>query len=290
MFDNKISVIIPCYNSQNTISMVIDGLMNQTLRPSEIIVVDDASTDETAKIVEKFDVKVINNPVNIGPAASRNRGFLESTGNIILFIDSDAVPSLNLIETLVHKYSELALFHHHLGGIGGRGIEKVLETPADKWRSIHAKQDWGKKTRSDVAYLFGLCSSYTRRALETVRGFDEYFRFAAGEDLDLGLRLRKNGFSLAYFPEAVVFHYHRDSITSLLRVQHNWTMWNLIAHERNGKFSPRQLIGALIKPFLFAIDDILKYRDPSMAKISMKVFLSRVSAIQKYLSSSGYIL
>ncbi|MGB9808486.1 MAG: glycosyltransferase family 2 protein [Caldanaerobacter sp.] len=89
MAEQKVSVVIPCYNSQSTISKVIVGLLSQTVKPLEIILVNDASTDETVKVVEKYDIKVINNPVNIGPAASRNRGFLECQGDIILFIDSN---------------------------------------------------------------------------------------------------------------------------------------------------------------------------------------------------------
>lgn len=285
MAERKVSVVIPCYNSQNTISKVIVGLLSQTVKPLEIILVNDASTDETVKVVEKYDIKIINNPVNIGPAASRNRGFLECQGDIILFIDSDAVPSPNLIEVLICKYYECIPHDRHLGGMGGRGIEMILETTADKWRSIHGKQDWGKKPRNNVLYLFGLCSSYTRKALEAVNGFDDFYRLPAGEDLDLGLRLKKMGFNLYYSPEAIVFHYHRDNIASLLRNQKNWTKWNLIAHKRNGKLGPRQIIGSLTKPILFTTDDLLRYHDPQIAKISLKVLQSRISAVREYFSS-----
>ncbi|HAD06052.1 MAG TPA: hypothetical protein DCE76_02725 [Anaerolineaceae bacterium] len=277
----KISVVIPCYNRQSIIPLVIQGLLCQTIKPDEIIVVDDASTDNTLQVLKGYNIKVISNKNNLGPAASRNRGFLNSQGDLIVFIDSDALPKANLIEVLLYEYSENKNYHKKIGGIGGKGIDMIVKTTADKWRCIHAKQEWGLKTR-DVNYLFGLCSSYPRKVLEEVGGFDEFYRFAAGEDVDLGIRIRQKGYKLLYTPQAITFHYHSDTSFSLLRIQENWTKWNLIAHQRNRCLNFRQIIGPIIKPVLFVLIDIFKYHDPSIASLSMKVFARRLSVIWNY--------
>jgi len=87
-----ISVIIPTYNRANLISRAITSVINQTFNDYEIIVVDDNSTDNTEELVKtKFKNKVIyfKHDINLGPAAARNTGIKNSTGEYIAFLDSD---------------------------------------------------------------------------------------------------------------------------------------------------------------------------------------------------------
>ena len=93
----KVSVIVPMYNSKNTIKSAIESLLNQTYKePIEIIVVNDGSKDGCEKIVEKMiinnqtnrTIKLINKP-NGGVSSARNRGIKEASGDWIAFLDSD---------------------------------------------------------------------------------------------------------------------------------------------------------------------------------------------------------
>ena len=93
----KVSVIIPMYNSKDTIKSAIESVLNQTYKePIEIIVVNDGSKDGCEKIVEKMiinnqtnrTIKLINKP-NGGVSSSRNRGIKEANGEYIAFLDSD---------------------------------------------------------------------------------------------------------------------------------------------------------------------------------------------------------
>jgi len=85
-----VSVIIPVYNREKFIHAAIESVLAQSHRPTEIIVVDDGSTDRTAEIVQAF-----NSPVrylfsrNEGPAAARNKGLALSCGEFVAFLDSD---------------------------------------------------------------------------------------------------------------------------------------------------------------------------------------------------------
>ena len=91
-----ISVIIPAYNRESLIGPTLDSLLNQTLPAAEILVVDDGSTDQTARIAASFGpgVRVIHQE-NQGPAAARNNGFRQSRGEFIHFFDSDDVAVTN---------------------------------------------------------------------------------------------------------------------------------------------------------------------------------------------------
>ncbi|MDM1514305.1 glycosyltransferase family 2 protein [Myroides odoratimimus] len=90
----SVSVVIPCYNSSETILKCLDSIVSQTMRPNEIIVVDDGSTDGTVGIIRKYsneyDIPIILiEQENGGPSVARNKGVLNAKSNWIAFLDSD---------------------------------------------------------------------------------------------------------------------------------------------------------------------------------------------------------
>ena len=86
----KVSIIVTTYNSANFIENCIDSLMNQTVDNIEVIVVDDASTDNTVKILKKYlPIKIIELSKNNGTYYARNIGIAHSSGELITFQDSD---------------------------------------------------------------------------------------------------------------------------------------------------------------------------------------------------------
>ena len=94
-----ISVIIPNYNRAKLIGATIENMLSQTLKPSEIIVIDDGSTDESVQVISSFgrDVTLICQE-NQGPGAARNAGLKVASGEFIQFFDSDDLCSLNKLE------------------------------------------------------------------------------------------------------------------------------------------------------------------------------------------------
>ena len=204
----RVSVLIPCYNRAQHIGQVVSCAMEQTRQPDEIIAVDDASTDESVAVLGKLPVTLLCHERNQGPAAARNTALKAASGDIVLYIDADAYADPHLIETLLQVYEQRS--DNRIGGVGGRGIESNVSTVYDRWRQLHARQDFGSRPRSNVPYLFGLCASYRRDALLQVGGFDTFFPINAGEDADVGYRLRKSGYRLWYTPQAVVYHQHAD--------------------------------------------------------------------------------
>lgn len=112
--DNKyISCIVPCHNCQDYISKTVENLINQTIRPLEIILVNDASTDNTLDVLKQMEVKhpnvikVIDLETNKGPSYARNFGVENSKGEYILFLDSDDIAEPFLIEKYLFKLNEL---------------------------------------------------------------------------------------------------------------------------------------------------------------------------------------
>lgn len=102
-----VSVIVPCYNVKDKIIKCVDSIVNQSYKKIEIILFDDCSTDDTAKILEKLQhkyskmIRCIYSKTNCGPGGAKNEGLKYAKGKYILFVDSDDYISENYVEDLV---------------------------------------------------------------------------------------------------------------------------------------------------------------------------------------------
>lgn len=122
----KVSVIIPAYNAERFIEACLKSLQNQTYKNIEIIVVDDGSKDNTAKIAEKY-AKVVSNDTNLGEGASRNNGAKASSGEILVFTDADVVVKPDWIESLLHIMNTKSVYvvaGGYCGSVGDSFIER----------------------------------------------------------------------------------------------------------------------------------------------------------------------
>ncbi len=104
-----VSVIIPVYNHAHTLKKSVDSLFNQTYRPFEIIIVNDGSTDNFEEAVAfchpepvsgSISVKVVSQP-NAGAPVARNRGFAESKGEYVIFLDADTIAHPQMLEKML---------------------------------------------------------------------------------------------------------------------------------------------------------------------------------------------
>ena len=103
--NNKVSIIIPAYNVEKYIKKCIESICNQTYRNIEIIIIDDGSTDNTAKIVDRYShydnrIKIIHKE-NKGVSAARNIGIEVSKGEYLVFVDADDYLASDYIEYMV---------------------------------------------------------------------------------------------------------------------------------------------------------------------------------------------
>lgn len=107
----KVSVIIPVYNVEKYIARCLDSVINQTYLDLEIIVVNDATPDNSMCIVEEYAardsrIRIVHNPRNLGLMMTRKSGYSVATGNYLTFVDSDDYLPLNAVELLVSKAME----------------------------------------------------------------------------------------------------------------------------------------------------------------------------------------
>jgi glycosyltransferase involved in cell wall biosynthesis len=188
-----ISVIIPVHNGSGYIASCIEALRKSTYRDFEIIVVDDASDDDTAEICRSFGFKVIALSARGGPAVARNEGVKRASGEIVLFIDSDVLVSENTLE----KVAESLLGNQEISAVFG-SYDDCPSSPdfLSQYRNllhhfVHQRSD------TDAETFWAGCGAVRRDVFTELGGFDEKrFPLPSIEDIELGYRLRQKGYRI----------------------------------------------------------------------------------------------
>lgn len=127
----RVSIIVPAYNCENYIKQCVDSLLAQTYSNVEIIVVNDGSTDNTWELLSEYSDRVrLENQDNMGVCAARNKGLEMSTGDYLIFVDSDDFVRPDYIEKMagaaVQNDSELVLSGYMLTDAEGRVTDNII--------------------------------------------------------------------------------------------------------------------------------------------------------------------
>lgn len=218
----KISVIIPAYNAEKTIFSCVDAVLHQQGSGFEmdVIVVDDGSSDATADILKTFErVTCVSQP-NSGPAAARNHGARLAKGDILFFTDSDCVPRLDWISTML-PYFDSSEVDVAAGSYGIANPESLLA------RCVHQEIVYRHDTlMGEWIDVFGGYNVAVRAAVfRAIGGFDEGYRFPSGEDNDLSYRLCQAGRKIRFVKQAKVDHAHPVCVRRYLYEQFRHGYW-----------------------------------------------------------------
>jgi len=129
-----VSAIIPCYNSQSTLERAVMSVYRQTLKPSELILIDNCSSDETVKLMLALQtrlgndwIRVVQNKVNVGASSSRNRAWNLSTQPYVALLDSDDSWHSRKIEI---QYGYMSKYPEKI--VTGHGFEIIREGDVEK--------------------------------------------------------------------------------------------------------------------------------------------------------------
>jgi len=213
----EISLYLPCFNSEATLRPCLEAVFAQTLLASEVLVVDDGSTDATAAIAQKFGATVLSHGVNRGLGAGRNTAVRAATYPWVASLDSDCVANPEWLQTLARRLEA----DPSLAGVGGRLDEGNRTRLADAWRTKHMRQHWGGGEIRNPPFLFGNNTLFRKDAILEVGGYNEKLR-TNFEDVAISEALSAAGHALLYEPEALVVHLRRDTLRSILRANWRW--------------------------------------------------------------------
>ena len=186
-----ISVIIPAYKAADTIERALSSVAEQTLKPKQIIVIDDGSNDDTLKIVESFKEHIYEIEIiifkqqNLGAGAARNRAINAATGEWLAFLDADDEWHPKKLSTSMDaiRRHNLVLVSHNYYRIDKTSKKPIFcstrfEAATNPYRGLYRK---GFIATSSVVVL--------RDAVLSVGGFDETLKTA--QDFDLWLKILK---------------------------------------------------------------------------------------------------
>jgi len=221
--DDLISVVILNWNGSGYIRQCLDSVLNQAYKSIEILVVDNASDDNSPEIVEKEykNVILIRNDKNLGYGGGNNIGIKRSKGKFVLVLNNDAELDRQCISEMRRaidrdvKYGAAAskiLFKDSPGVLDAAGIVVFPDGLSIGRGRLEAEGCCSLET--EVFFASGCCALYRRAMLEDIKVGDEYYDedfFAYADDTDLGWRAQLRGWKCIYTPNALVYHAHSAS-------------------------------------------------------------------------------
>lgn len=210
---NRISVVIPAYNAADTLAECLSSLARSFHKPDEVIVVDDGShlaqAAPLAELVSKHGGRLVRQK-NAGPAAARNRGARESTGDILVFLDADVCVHPETIGQMAAAMADpqlAAVFGSYDDDPRGGGVV------SDFRNLLHHFVHQGSMRQAST--FWAGCGAI-RKSIFASTGFDESYTGASIEDVALGRKLRSAGHRIELRPEIQVTHLKRWTLRSFL--------------------------------------------------------------------------
>ncbi len=213
----RTSIVIPAFNHAEFTFQCLRSLLREAnLRTTEIIVVNDASTDETSELLVVFGnhIRVVNNQENIGFGETCNRGAAVARGRYLVFLNNDTWVLPGWLDELEKTVED----NPAIGAVGSMFLYpdgRIQEAGAIVWRSGSAfHYGWGKSAddrRFNFAREVDYCSAASllvrKEIFDRLGGFDRRYSPAYYEDTDLCMGVRSLGYKVVYQPASRLIHY-----------------------------------------------------------------------------------
>ncbi len=213
-----VSIIVPVYNGERTIAECLEALLalDYPKRRTQIIVVDNNSTDNTPDILQQFSgIYYVFEP-KLGAYQARNTGVEFAEHDLIAFTDADCIPKPDWLTRLQLPTANCQPPTDRPAIIGGKveafPASNLIEKYIDR-RKILDQEKMATGERFSLPFFVTANCLVRRAVFEKIGGFDTFFKIAG--DADFCWRAQQAGFSLAYCPEAVVVHKHRSNLLGL---------------------------------------------------------------------------
>lgn len=213
----EVSIIIPSYNTEKLLEKnlpkVLEAKKNRENRIREVILVDDASPDNSAKVVkEKFpQIKLVRHRVNRGFSASINTGARTAKSELLALLNTDVVPEKDFLVSVIPHFKNKDVFAVSLN-------EEGYSWARGQFKDGYILHQAGKKSAKthDTFWVSGGSGVFRRSYWMELGGMDEKLLSPFyWEDLDLCYRAQKRGYKLLWDPDGKVLHQHETTMSQL---------------------------------------------------------------------------
>lgn len=224
----NISIIIPNYNGEELLSKnlpkVFSAVLNYKDGEVEIIIVDDASADGSITYIKnkisnikdaykksKINLKIFENPKNLGFSSTVNLGVSEAKGKILVLLNTDVAPEKNFLKPLIEHFKNESVFavgcmdkniEDGMIVLRGRGIGRW-----EKGFLVHKK---GEINKANTLWVSGGSGAFRKSIWNKLGGFNQLYNPFYWEDIDLSYRALKSGYKVLFEKRSVVYHKHLE--------------------------------------------------------------------------------
>jgi glycosyltransferase involved in cell wall biosynthesis len=212
-FSRSVSVIIAFRNALKYLPACLDAVAAACGPEDELVLIDDGSADESAEIARQFTDNLVRLEHSHGPAFARNRGAEKAAGRILFFIDADVLchpDTLARIRGIFADDPRLAAV------IGSYDADPPAPNFISRYKNLthHFVHQSGA---AEASTFWTGCGAIRKEIFSQLGGFDESYGRPSIEDIELGYRLRAQGFRIALRRDLLVTHAKKWTLTSLLR-------------------------------------------------------------------------
>jgi len=273
-----VSVVLVNFNGAKDLPYCIESLSRQDYKEIELIAIDNGSNDGSKEILLSLvgesatgrfsgnSHTLVFNKENIGFSKALNQGIRLSSGEFIMSLNPDVILEQNFISTLICEFE-----NDEVGSASGKllrfppgNMDNMIDSAGhiifrNRLCENRGEGFPGNEKFLEPEYIFGTCGAaaiYSRRMLEDVKVFDEYFDedfFAFWEDIDLDWRANLRGWRCAYNPEAIAYHRRGGAgyRKSLLVEYHNYkNRYLMMIKNDSARYILKNLLGIILTEVL----------------------------------------
>jgi len=282
-FEPNVSIIIPAYNEEDNIGECIKSIYNSKYpkNKAEIIVIDDGSTDNTLKILQKYKNLKILQQNHLGKVEALNLGVQTSSFEFVLTVDADTTLDKDCIKELLRPFAD-----RNVGATTGNNNVKNKKSLIATFQNI--EYHFSNLIRNSFSTVFnngiwfsGSLACYRKKALEKIGYFK---KDTLAEDQDTALEIRKSGYKTINCSKAIGYTIVPHNIKDLYKQRSRWWIGTLQAIVKNKSLFSRKASGSIL--FLY----INQFWWSMYAFLSLPLILYQLNYWLPYNSDSTFSL
>lgn len=254
-----ISIIVPVYNSRNSIEKCLKAIRQSTYKDYELIVIDDGSSDGTSLIAGNYADNVIRHGRNLGSGCARNSGVNAANGKIIVNIDSDVI----IGDDALDKINDYFIKNEEVDALTGMlSQEHPHPNFFSQYKNLYMNYIFGRLPER-VTFLYGSICAIRRQAIRPWSAVIKY-----GVDTALGQELISCGRQIAFLKDLKVVHLKKYNLFSFLKndfsISFHWAKifiqhrgWKQLGRNSVGfAHSPKEQLFSIIIAFIIILEII----------------------------------